>query len=177
MTEKGKKKKEGSGFDLGLGGLGGLFKGIEKLIDLSEDLSAKGGEINKQGEIDLNSLKKGMKGVFGFTVKTMVGGESKVEPFGNIKKTPKGPVVEAEREPIVDVFDEKDHVLVVAELPGIEEKDIKTEIKDDILNISSEKTERKYKKEVLLPAKVEAVPISSMYKNGILEIKLKKIFK
>jgi len=174
MAEKEKKKEEGSGLDFGLGGLGGLFKGIEKLINLSEDLSAKGGEINKQGEIDLSSLKKGMKGVFGFTVKTMAGGESKVEPFGNIKKTPKGPVVEEEREPIADVFDEKDHILVVAELPGIEEADIKTEIKDDILNISAEKGERKYKKELLLPAKVETEPISSIYTNGILKIKLKK---
>ncbi|MBU4311329.1 MAG: Hsp20/alpha crystallin family protein, partial [Candidatus Omnitrophica bacterium] len=84
------------------------------------------------------------------------------------------PVVEEEREPMVDVFDEKDHILVVAELPGVEEANIKTEIKDDILNILAEKGDRKYKKEVLLPSKVETEPITSAYKNGILEIKLKK---
>lgn len=83
-------------------------------------------------------------------------------------------MVEELREPIVDVFDEKDHILVVAELPGIKEEDIKTDIKGNVLNISSEKGERKYKKEVLLPSKVKAEPISSTYKNGILEIKLKK---
>jgi len=180
MNKKGegpkKEKKEGPGIDIGIGklGLGGLFEGIEKLVDLAENLKEAGGEINKQGEIDLSHLKKGMKGVFGFSVKTAVGGKPIVEPFGNIKKTPKGPIVEEEREPIVDVFDEKDHILVVAELPGIAEGDIKTEIKDDILNILAEKGERKYKKEVLLPSKVEAEPISSAYKNGILEIKLKK---
>ena len=115
-----------------------------------------------------------MKGIYGFTVRTLAGGEPKVEPFGNIKKTPKGPVVEAEREPIVDVFDEKDHILVVAELPGVDEGDIKKEIKGDILNLTAEKGDKKYKKEVLLPSTVEAEPISSTYKNGILEIKLKK---
>ena len=180
MTEE-EKKKEGEGpeIDFGLGkiGLGGLFKGIENVMDLASKLKEVGGKISKQGEIDFSQLKKGMKGVYGFSINTLTEGKPTVETFGNIKKTPKGPVVEEEREPIADVFDEKDHILVVAELPGIEEGDIKTEIKDDILNISAEKGERKYKKEVLLPSKVEAEPIFSAYKNGILEIKLKKIGK
>jgi len=174
--KKKREEKEGRDIDFGIGklSLGGLFKGIEKLVDLAADLKEAGGEIKKEGEIDLTHLKEGMKGVFGFSIKTAVGGRPIVEPFGNIRKTPKGPAVEEEREPMADVFDEKDHILVVAELPGIEEGNIKTEIKDDILNISAEMGERKYRKEVLLPSKVEAEPISSTYKNGILEIKLKK---
>ena len=178
MAKERKKKEEGLDIDFGIGkiglGLGGLFKGIEKLIDLASELKEAGGEIKKEGEIDLNHLKEGMKGVYGFSIKTAMGGKPIVETFGNIKKTPKGPTVEEEREPITDVFDEKDHILVVAEIPGIEEGEIKLDVKDDILNISAEKGERKYKKEVLLPSKVETEPISSMYKNGILEIKLKK---
>ncbi|MCG2676373.1 Hsp20/alpha crystallin family protein [bacterium] len=158
--------------DLGIG-LGGIFEGIGNLIESVSKMAEQGkGIVEKHGEI--KGLGDKVKGVYGFTVRTLAGGESKVEPFGNIKKTPKGPVVEEEREPMVDVFDEKDHILVVAELPGVEEASIKTEIKDDILNISAEKGDRKYKKEVLLPSKVEAGPITSAYKNGILEIKLKK---
>jgi len=178
MREKKKKKEEKEGWDINFGigklSLGGLFKSIEKLVDLAADLKEAGGEIKKEGEIDLTHLKEGMKGVFGFSIKTAVGGTPIVESFGNIKKTPKGPAVEEETEPMVDVFDEKEHILVVVELPGVEEEDIKTEIKDDILNISAERGERKYRKEVLLPSKVQAKPISYTYKNGILEIKLKK---
>jgi len=173
MAEKEKKKEEKPGIDFGMG-LGGIFEGIGNLISSVSKIAEEGkGIINKTGEI--KGLGDKAKGVYGFTVRTLAGGESKVEPFGNIKKTPKGPVVEEEREPIVDVFDENDHILVVAELPGIEEQDLKTEIKDDILNISARKGDRKYKKEVLLPSKVEEKPISSTYKNGILEIKLKKV--
>jgi len=173
MAEKEKKKEEKkAGIDLGLG-LGGIFEGIGNLIESVSKIAEQGkGIVEKHGEI--KGLGDKVKGVYGFTVRTLAGGESKVEPFGNIKKTPKGPVVEEEREPMVDVFDEKDHILVVAELPGVEEANIKTEIKDDILNILAEKGDRKYKKEVLLPSKVEAEPITSAYKNGILEIKLKK---
>ncbi|ODS34282.1 MAG: heat shock protein [Candidatus Scalindua rubra] len=172
------------GFDFGLGkisiggsgmaGLGGVFEGIGNLLGAISKMQQEGkGIISETGEI--RGLGDKVKGVYGFTVSTLATGEQKVEHFGHvIKKTPKGPVVEELREPIVDVFDEKDHILVVAELPGIKEEDIKTDIKGNVLNISSEKGERKYKKEVLLPSKVKAEPISSTYKNGILEIKLKK---
>ena len=171
MVIKKAKKAEGSDFDFGIGG---LFKGIEKLVDLAANLKEAGGEIKKEGEIDLSHLKEGMKGVFGFSIKTAVGGKPIVEPFGNIKKTPKGPKVEEEREPITDVFDEKDEIRVYAEMPGVSQEDIKLDLKEDILDISVPSGDRKYHKEILLPVKVKAENLTSSYKNGILEIKIKK---
>jgi len=158
MADKKEKKDEGLDIDLGLGNLnlGGLFKGIEKLVDIAQELKESGGEIKKEGEIDLGNLKKGMKGVFGFSVKSAVGGKPVVEPFGNIKRTPKGPTIEKEREPITDIFDEEDEVIVMAEMPGINADDIKLDLKEDILDISAQNKDRKYHKEVLLPAKIKA---------------------
>ena len=105
--EQKKKEDEDLDIDFGIGklSLGGLFKGIEKLVDLAGELKEAGGEVKKEGEIDLSHLKKGMKGVFGFSVKSAVGGKPVVESFGNVKKTPEGPKVEEEREPITDVFE------------------------------------------------------------------------
>ena len=79
------------------------------------------------------------------------------------------------REPIVDVFDEKDHILVVAELPGVLEESIKLDFKGDILILEAGDEKRKYSKEILLPAKVDFEQKETNFKNGILEIKLKKI--
>jgi len=174
--KKKKDEEEGLDIDFGIGklSLGGLFKGIEKLVDLAAQVEAAGGEIKKEGEIDLSHLKEGMKGVFGFSIKTVVGGKTIVEPFGNIKKTPKGPKVEEEREPITDVFDEKDEIRVYAEMPGVNQEDIKLDLKGDILDISAQSGDKKYHKEVLLPAKVKSETLESSYKNGILEIKIKK---
>jgi len=103
-----------------------------------------------------------------------MGGKPVVEPFGNIKKTPKGPKVDEEREPITDVFDEKEEIKVYAEMPGVSKEDIKLDLKEDILDISASSGDRKYHKEVLLPAKLKTENMTSSYTNGMLEIKIKK---
>jgi HSP20 family protein len=192
--ENEKKKTPDMDFGIGRLSLGGLFEGIEKIIDLAAKVKESGnapsaeGETSsgwkKEGEIDLSHLKEGMKGVFGFSVKAMAGREPVVEPFGNIKKTPKGPVVEEEREPIIDIFDEKDEVKIYAEMPGVREEDIKLDFppeagspvakKVDIIIISAKTEDRKYHKEILLPAKVRPETLTSVYKNGILEVKISK---
>ena len=179
---KGKKKTaekdEGLDIDFGIGklslGLGGLLDGIGNLVDMAAKLKDAGGEINKEGEIDLSNLKKGMKGVFGVSVRTAVGGKPIVEPFGNVKKTPKGPTVEEEREPITDVFDEEKEIRIYAEMPGVDEKDVRLDLKEDILDISAQSGDRKYHKEVLLPAKAKVETMRSSYNNGILEITVQK---
>jgi len=178
--DKKKKDKENAGLniDFGIGklslGLGGLLDGIGNLVDLAAKLKEAGGEINKEGEIDLSNLKEGMKGVFGFSVKTAVGGKPVVESFGNVKKTPAGPKVEEEREPITDVFDEDQEIRIYAEMPGVNQEDIKLDLKEDILDISAQTGDRKYHKEILLPAKVNSETMTSSYNNGILEVKVKK---
>lgn len=179
---KDKKKKdeenEGLDIDFGIGklglSLGGLLEGIGNLVDLAGKLKEAGGEINKEGEIDFSHLKEGMKGVFGVSIKTAVGGKTVVEPFGNVKKTPQGPTVEEEREPITDIFDEDQEIRIYAEMPGVNQEDIKLDLKEDILDISAQTGDRKYHKEILLPSKVQAETMTSSYNNGILEIKVKK---
>lgn len=177
MTKQ-KKKEKGEELDIDLGivkfSLGGLFQGIEKIIDLAAELKEKGGEVKREGEIDLSHLKKGMKGIFGVSIKTAVGGEPVVEEFGNIKKTQEGATVKEEREPITDLFDEEEEIIIMVEMPGVGEGDIRLDLKDDILEIAAQSGDRKYHKEVLLPAKVKPETLTSSYKNGILEIRIKK---
>jgi len=152
-----------------MGGLGGL---IEKLADLAE----KGKELHEV--VDLRDPADGRKrGVVGFSIRVGLGDEAvKVERFGNLKQDEKtgNAVVQAVREPMVDVFDEADHVLVVAEMPGIGEEDVQVELKDDILTLSAERGDQKYRKEVLLPAAFQAESMSRTCRNGILEIKFAK---
>lgn len=162
--------KEAKGF------LGGLFKGLGDLIDLADKVTKEGGTMERSGEFRVPGEKE-VKGVYGFTVRTMVGpqGERKpvVEPFGNIKKTPKGPVVEEVREPIIDVFEEKEAVQIVAELPGVAQDDIQCEIHGDVVTLSTT-GKRKYQKEILLKSPVDENSAQKNYRNGMFELKLKR---
>ena len=175
MSDDRKKgAKEGVDLDFGMGKIsfGGLFEGFGNLIDSVAKIAKEGGVISEEGEI--TGLGDKVKGVYGFTVRTMAGGEPKVETFGNIKKTAKGPVVEEVREPIVDVFDEEDHILVVAELAGINSDNIEFVVDEDILTLSAETGKRKYYKEIVLPADVDESTGDMTFRNGILEVKYSK---
>jgi len=167
MSEKG---KSGEGIEFNLGG---LFRGIGGLFDLVSKMTEEGKEeYSRTGEVEALGAKA--KAVYGFGIKMGLGGKPVIEQFGNIKATEEGTVVAEVREPLVDVLDEGDRVVVLAELPGVEEKDIQLEVKADILELTAEARDRKYSKEVLLPSEVEADTMESSYKNGILEIKLMK---
>ncbi len=165
------EEKESIEIDFGVGKIsfGGLFKGLGNLIDLAARMNEEG--VEKKGEI--KGLPKGARGVYGFSIRTMAG-KPVIESFGNVRETAKGPVVEEVREPIVDIFDEGDHILVIAELPGVSEEEIKLEIAGDILSLTASDTGRKYAREILLPGKVKPGSLKHSYKNGILEIKLEK---
>lgn len=193
-TGKGEEKEVK--LDLTLG-LGGIFRGLGTLLDLASELAQKAEQFQTEvktkepagpvgGPRGLHGIKtetragsvggpRGLHAVYGFSIR--LGGEGRpiIESFGNIReKEGKGPVVDETREPITDLLDEGDHFLVVAELPGTEERDVRWQLKDDILIISSESGDRKYYKELLLPAAVEEKRIESSCKNGVLQLKLWK---
>jgi HSP20 family protein len=175
MTKKkGKETEKENAIKLDVGlGLGGIFKGLSGLVEKLGELAEKGEELSRTGEVH-GTEEKGIKGVYGFTVKVGLGGEGiKVEPFGNIRKDKASgqAVVQEIREPMVDVFEEKDHVLIVAEMPGIGPNDLQLDLKDDILTLSAEKGDKKYRKEILLPGTLQRDKMTVSCNNGIVEIK------
>lgn len=170
MAKGTKKRRQHEEGILNFGGLlGGLGSFIEKLGELAE----KGEQLQKSGE--LKSADGKVRGIYGFNVKVGIGERTlEVEPFGNVGKDEGAgqATVSEVREPMVDVFEEEDHVLVVAEMPGVSQKDIRLELKDDILTIVADKDDKKYRKEVLLPESFEPAKMSHTCRNGVLRVKL-----
>jgi HSP20 family protein len=78
-------------------------------------------------------------------------------------------------EPLVDVIEEKREVIIVAELLGVKKEDVQIHATKDNVSISVDTLEFKYHKGFALP--VETKPESAMatYKNGVLQIRLKKL--
>ncbi|MDP3774722.1 MAG: archaeal heat shock protein Hsp20 [Gemmatimonadales bacterium] len=159
-------REGGGGF-----GLGDVFRGMGDLIELLKEMEAEGKtEVARTGELRGKGRLKDLKGVYGFSVKVGLGGEPTVETFGNIRKGEAGPTVEEVREPLVDVFDEGGSMRVLAEMPGVEAEDVRVELNDDVLIITAEGKDRKYSKEILLPAKGRRDSVQTSYQNGILEV-------
>ncbi|MFO8013183.1 MAG: Hsp20/alpha crystallin family protein [Phycisphaerae bacterium] len=170
-SSNGKNETGSSGFEAAGGFLGGLADLVQKLGRLAET----GRELRKEGEI--RDPEGNVRGIFGYNVRVGIGGEDvHVEPFGNVGKDQETgeAVVHEVREPMVDVFEEEDHVLVVAEVPGVSEGDLHVDLADDILILTAEAGETKYRKEVLLPQAFEPHNLSYTCRNGVLKIKLLK---
>ena len=169
-------KKESEELDIGFGkfSLGGLLKGFGNLVELAGELAEKGEALKKQGEFHSKTASgKEIRGMYGFTVSTLAG-KPVVRPFGNVRRTPQGPVVEEVRQPYVDVFDEKEQVKVIAELPGVSEESVHLDLKEGVLTVSAEDGDRKYRQEVALPSNIKKESMEHTFRNGILEVVIKK---
>jgi HSP20 family protein len=113
--------------------------------------------------------------VYGYSVKIGPEGKPEIREFGNVKPTHRGlPQVQEEREPLIDIVETPGEVRVVAELPGVDKKDISINGTEDSLTIEVISPQRKYYKEVKLPAKVRVKEAKTAYKNGVLEVTFPK---
>jgi len=112
--------------------------------------------------------------VYGYSVTIGPDGRPQVREFGNVRRGGGTPWKELQdkREPLVDVVTSKDDVKVIAELPGVKKEDISITVSEKSVVISVDTEERKYYKELELPAPVDARGARSTYNNGVLEVTL-----
>ena len=92
--------------------------------------------------------------------------------------------------PRVDVHETDKEILIDAELPGIDKKDIKVELKDNLLTIIGERKQQrtskneecsrverhygKFERSFGLPDTVHSEKVNAEYKNGVLTLTLPK---
>lgn len=92
--------------------------------------------------------------------------------------------------PVVDVYDNDDNIVLKAEIPGIDKKDIEIDVKGRVLTLKGERSsdneakednyyrrERcfgKFERAFTLPVNVELDQIKANYKDGVLEIEIPK---
>jgi len=116
------------------------------------------------------------KYVYGFSMQTGPDGRPHFKEFGNVPK-PGEHQIPGEREPLVDVIEGSEEITVIAELPGVNKEDIDLEADERSLTIDVDKEERRYHKELEMPCDVSPKSIKASYKNGVLEVKLKRMEK
>jgi hypothetical protein len=73
------------------------------------------------------------------------------------------------REPVVDIIEENEFVSVIADLPGVEEKDLEVALRGTDLEIHA----GGFSKKVALPGSPGSI-VERSFKNGILQLKIDK---
>lgn len=123
-------------------------------------------------ELPSNLPRNGKPMVYGFSMRIGEDGKPVVQEFGNTPKANKQK--SGEREPLVDVINGEKEVTIIAEIPGVHEKEVKTSFQEGKVIIDVKDPERKYYKEIALPKGVEQKISKKSLNNGILELVLRK---
>jgi HSP20 family protein len=114
--------------------------------------------------------------VHGFKIQMGPDGKPRIEDFGNKPlKSPDGEnIISEEREPLTDIIEGDNDVAVTVEMPGVEKNDIDLNVTNDILEIKVDTPNRKYHKRLDLPCDVLPKTTKATYKNGILDVVIKR---
>jgi HSP20 family protein len=144
-------------------GLKGLADGLGKLAEAAQQARHAGGATR----VEIGGQEGRM--VFGYAVRTLDGA---VQAFGHVPQPKQeGMHVPEARQPIVDVFEEADAILVVAEVPGLDPEKLTLSVEDGALRIEGEGAVR-YRHRVPLPGPVDAAAMTKACRNGILDVRL-----
>jgi HSP20 family molecular chaperone IbpA len=79
-----------------------------------------------------------------------------------------------EPKPLIDIFQEKSWITIIAEIAGFNKETLKINVKDQKITLSAKAKDRRYYKSLNLPKVVIPNITHTTYKTGVLEIKLKK---
>ena len=155
-------------------GLIGLINGLARLAEQSQSFQKEFELGGKRGVIDFQVRAGPLKGPGlsrGSLYRKPPG--RRVEPILGFSPTLTGKPAD-EREPILDIIEGDGKLTVLVEFPGVKEKDIKWDVEGQKFTLNIESENIKCSKEVVLPYPVQREGAKSSFKNGILEIELRK---
>ena len=142
-----------------------MFENID-FKEMIEDMMRNGFDPNKRF-------------IHGFSLNIGSDGKPKFQEFGNrsVKSSTGEPVLSDEREPLTDIIEGDEDVAVTVEIPGVEKEDIDLNITENKLEIKVNNPKRKYHKRVEIPCNVKPKTTKATYKNGVLDIVIKRVEK
>jgi HSP20 family protein len=169
-------------------GSDGMFGGVSKIIQQLGALAEKGEHFKRamEGDTDTDSPAKKMAGSFDYSVRfgTLKKDDSmKVSPESISPKASSNrssvataakmtPQVEA-REAEVELFEEEDHLLIVAEMPGVSADGVELTFTEQGVQIRGTGRISSFTKAIGLPRAFTNEDATITANNGIVEIRLR----
>jgi len=167
-------------------GFGFTFDDLDRIMeDMLREMSSRMPDrlVRERKLPDGSTVREMGPIIYGYSMKVGPDGKPEIREFGNVRPRRGAPIFGApergleimeKREPLTDVIDERDIIRVVAEVPGVDKSDIKLRGAERTLTISVDTEQRKYHKAVELPEEVDPESAKASYRNGVLEVTLKK---
>lgn len=151
--------------DSALSGIGDIIKGFGKLIGSAIDIADKDSfKKNFSGELFKEKNDNALKGKYDFSVKL---GLNKEDAIGLSSKR-------EQFTPQAEVFNEKNQIVVILELPGADKDSLQFAVDENILVINAEGKDVSYQKEINLGDFIVCTDgISVTENNGIFKLILK----
>lgn len=155
-----------------------LFKDLDGFEEIFNEFEHEMNNdlVNMINRIESEGQHRSESFIYGYSINIDENGKAEINEFGNIKSSPEGEEnleVSESREGLVDIIEGKNAVTVVIELPGVEKSDIKVEIKESIIFVTTINS-KNYYKEIPLTSKIISNSARAKYNNGILEIIINK---
>jgi HSP20 family protein len=75
---------------------------------------------------------------------------------------------------MVDVFEDGDYVVILAELPGMDEENVKVEASENVVRITAENSAKSYSEIVKIPVGTLSRAVKFTYRNNVLQARLEK---
>ena len=155
-----------------------LFKDLDGFEEIFREFEHEMNDdlVNMINKIESEDRHRSEPFIYGYSINIDENGKAEINEFGNIKSSSEGEEnleVSESREALVDIIEGKNAVTVVIELPGVEKSDIKVEIKESIIFVTTINS-KNYYKEIPLTSKIISNSARAKYNNGILEIIINK---
>ena len=110
--------------------------------------------------------------VYGFSVTKRPGEVPEIFEFGS-RPMINDPVPEGHK-PLLELFETDDCVHIVAELPGINKEDISMDATENTLVMRVIVDDHEFVEAIELPARVDPSSATASYRNGVIEVVLKR---
>ena len=145
-----------------------IYDELEKLGDLIDETMEKAFD-NTSGN---RSFKRNP--TQGFSIKIGPDGKPRIRELIDRLSLQDEKEVSDDLEPLVDLIEERDLVVVLVALPGVNKDDLDLRVTANCLTVSVDTAEFEWYDEFKLPTRVKPKSACASYKNGVLEVKLEK---
>ncbi len=167
--------------------LGSLMSEVKTAFEQGQAAQAGAGENAGENtrEFSIDTPAGPLKGMASFRVGTLAdragasssrdASQHEVKRKASSRSTAQPPAEMADaREPLVDLFDEADEILIVAELPGVKPEEVTVTVGESAVIITTTGA-RRFRAVQVLPCAVDEASLTRAMRNGILEVRLTKI--